>query len=348
MNCSTLATGSLTVCTLRSAGAIADARDAVASQHGHTRRVSSRSCSRDDDSCRPPLGSTRCLRSCRRAPRANVFYIGLIADTHIIDERYTGPESNQEDTESILKSTERLTAARDVLNLLTPALDKVFLIGDYFHDYPSADVDFYFANTTRIDRAKAITDGFRMPVHIGFGNHDYGVPKVSREASHEIFRRKLSLGPYYAIDHRGWKFIHLNNFLGATWTFGDEKYNKSQGSLGEEQLQWLDAQLSEQKPTFLFVHFPLSRIVSTEIADFGLHPLLKRHAPTIRHVVSGHLHRWIDGGRAFGPPHLVIAATRYDPDAYLVAELDARQGTYRFLNLDLVEWNTHFSTPFRP
>ena len=45
---------------------------------------------------------------------------------------------------------------------------------------------------------------------------------------------------------------------------------------------------------------------------------------------------------------LVIAATRYDADAYLIAELNARQGTYRFLNLDLVEWNTHFSTPFRP
>ena len=127
----------------------------------------------------------------------------------------------------------------------TPALDRVFLVGDYFHDYPSADLDFYFANTTRIDHAKKLTDGFRMPVHVGFGNHDYAVPKVSREVSHELFRRKLGVQPYYAIDHRGWKFIHLNNFLGTTWEFGHADYQKQRGSLGETQLNWLDAQLLE-------------------------------------------------------------------------------------------------------
>ena len=34
-----------------------------------------------------------------------------------------------------------------------------------------------------------------MPVHIGFGNHDYAVPGVSREASHELFRCKLGVKP---------------------------------------------------------------------------------------------------------------------------------------------------------
>ena len=65
--------------------------------------------------------------------------------------------------------------------------------------------EFIQKNHTRIDRAKALTDGFRMPVHVGFGNHDYAVPQVSREASHELFRRKLGIKPYYAVDHRGWK-----------------------------------------------------------------------------------------------------------------------------------------------
>ena len=125
------------------------------------------------------------------------------------------------------RPSERLTAARDALNALRPALDLVFLVGDYFHDYPSADLDFYFKNTTRIDRAKALTDGFRMPVHVGFGNHDYAVPKVSREASHELFRRKLGVKPYYAVDHRGWKFIHVNNFLGTTWEAGHANYQQA-------------------------------------------------------------------------------------------------------------------------
>lgn len=279
-------------------------------------------------------------------PDSQTFYVGILADTHVIDRFYRGPESNAEDTESILKSSERLLAARDTLNGLRPALDLVFLVGDYFHDYPSPDLDFYFRETTRIDRAKELTDGFRMPVHVGFGNHDYGVPTVSRAMTHELFRRKLAVRPYYAVEHRGWKFIHVNNFLGATWEPGHASYNRGVGSLGEEQLNWLDAQLSERKPTFVFVHYPLRVVMPTEFADLGLHTLLKRHASTIQRVISGHWHRWVDVGREYGPEHLVIASTRYDPDAYLIVEVDARAGTHRALNLDLVEWDTHFSRPY--
>lgn len=148
-------------------------------------------------------------------PGSGTFYVGVIADTHIIDELYRGPEGSPEDTASIFRTADRLVEAREALNALRPALDLVFLVGDYFHDYPSADIDFYFQNTTRIDRAKALTDAFSAPVYVGFGNHDYGVPTVSREATHELFRRKLSLQPYYAVDHRGWKF----NSLGSTRSF---------------------------------------------------------------------------------------------------------------------------------
>lgn len=275
-----------------------------------------------------------------------IFRFGVIADSHVIDGYYQGPESNPEDSESIFLTSERLAAARDVLNSLDPPLEKVFLIGDYFHDYPSADLEFYFTHDTRLDRAKALTDGFRMPVHVGFGNHDYAVPKVSREASHELFRRKFGVAPYYSVDHLGWRFIHVNNFLGATWDAGHAQYNKGLGSLGEAQLLWLEAQLAEGKPTFVFVHFPLSVVQPTEVRDLGLHTLLKRHASTVQRVFSGHWHRWVDEGRTYGPPHLVIGATRYDPDAYLVVEVDTQAGTHRLLNLHLVEWNTHFSKPF--
>jgi hypothetical protein len=119
-------------------------------------------------------------------PSKDRFYFGVIADTHIVDDCYRGPAGNPEDTESIRRTTERLSAARDHINSLQPSMDLMFLVGDYFHDYPSADLDFYFENTTRLDHAKALTDGFRMPVHVGFGNHDYAVPKLTREASHEM------------------------------------------------------------------------------------------------------------------------------------------------------------------
>jgi hypothetical protein len=274
------------------------------------------------------------------------FRFGVIADTHIIDSFYKGPEGNPEDTESIFKTAERLSKTRAMLNALRPKLDFVFLVGDYFHNYPSEDIDFYFQNKTRIDLAKELTDGFDMPVHVGFGNHDYQVPRVSREMSHELFRRKLNLKPFYAIDHKGWKFIHLNNFLGVTWQAGQARFQRDWGSLGEEQLNWAEAQFAERKPTFVFIHYPLLRVMEKEIADYGLIPLLRKYRDNVRHVISGHWHKWVEWGRTYTVPHLVIAATRYDEDAFLVVEADAK-GSYRFLNLDLVEWNTHFASPYR-
>ena len=60
------------------------------------------------------------------------FYFAVIADTHIIDDFYKGPESNALDTESIFKTTERLVCARSLINSLHPPMERVFLVGDYF------------------------------------------------------------------------------------------------------------------------------------------------------------------------------------------------------------------------
>jgi hypothetical protein len=274
------------------------------------------------------------------------FRFAVIADSHIIDPLYKGPESNEEDTESMFHTSERLSSARNFLNGLNPQPELVFLVGDYFHNYPSPDVDFYFQNRTRLDVAKEITDGFKMPVHVGFGNHDYGVPQVSREMSHELFRRKFNVKPYYSVEHKGWKFVHLNNFLGDTWKPGSAAYKRETGSLGEEQLNWFEADLAEHKPTFVFIHYPLYIVAPREKADYGVHSIVKKHRDTIQLVVSGHWHRWFEFGRSYGPQHLVMAATRYDANAYLIVDVDRKAGTYRLCNLDLVDWNTHFSKPY--
>jgi hypothetical protein len=279
------------------------------------------------------------------APDSSKFYFAVIADTHIIDGYYKGPESNAEDTESILKTTERLEAARGLIDSLAPRMEKVFLVGDYFHNYPSPDVDFYFQHETRIDRAKTLTDGFRMPVHVGFGNHDYA--DMPRERAHELFRRKLGLAPYYSVEHRGWKFIHLNNFLGNTWDQGHADYHPATGSLGEEQLNWLEAELSQRKPSFVFIHYPLTIVQEKEVKDYGVYAILKRHKDTIQRVISGHWHKWFEFGRSFGAQHLVMAATRYDPNAYLIVEADTKAVRHELLNIELVDWNTHYSQPYR-
>ncbi|AFL89528.1 hypothetical protein Terro_3311 [Terriglobus roseus DSM 18391] len=276
------------------------------------------------------------------------FYIALVADCHIIDDYYVkGSENGVEDNESILVTTPRLESARDVINSLSPAIEQVFLIGDYFHNYPSTDYDFYFKNTTRLDHAKAITDKFKAPVHLGFGNHDYDVRRVPRDMSHRLFKAKFNTDPYTVLDYKGCKFIHLNNFLGSTQDNKASDFYPSLGSLGEPQLHWLEAQLAERKPTFIFIHYPLMQTQATEFRDYGLQPLLRRYADTIQLVVSGHIHKWIDFAHTYGPQHYIMAATRYDPNAYMLLEVDKRHGNWRFLNADLVQWSTHYSKPYR-
>lgn len=275
------------------------------------------------------------------------FYIALVADPHIIDEFYVkGSENGVEDNESILLTTPRLIAARDLINSLTPAIEQVFILGDYFHNYPSTDYDFYFKNTTRLDNAKAITDGFKMPVHLGFGNHDYDVQHVPREMSHRLFEAKFKAKPYSALDYKEFKFIHLNNFLGSTQDRTALDFNPNVGSLGEEQLHWFEAQLDQHKPTFVFIHYPLIQNSPTEFSDFGLYPLLRKHKETIQLVVSGHMHKWIDFAHTYGPQHYVMAATRYDPNAYMLLEIDTQRTSWRFMNASLVDWSTHYSKPY--
>jgi predicted MPP superfamily phosphohydrolase len=276
------------------------------------------------------------------------FYFALVADSHIIDNFYVkGSENGVEDNESILVTTPRLIAARDLINSLSPAIEQVFLIGDYFHNYPSTDYDFYFKNTTRLDKAKAITDGFTMPVHLGFGNHDYDVRNVSREMSHRLFAAKFKARPYSVLDYKGFKFIHLNNFLGSTQDHTAANFNPGIGSLGEEQLHWLEAQLQQHKPTFVFIHYPLILDAPTEFGDYGLQPLLRKYQDNIQLVVSGHMHKWIDFAHTYGPQHYVMAATRYDPNDYMLMEVDTKKVSWRFMNASLVEWSTHYSKPYR-
>ena len=186
-----------------------------------------------------------------------------------------------------------------------------------------------------------------MPVHIGFGNHDYAVPTVSREMSHRLFKDKFGVEPFYSVMHRDHKFVHLNNFIGETWNSESKEYNKGTGSLGEKQLNWFEAELREQKPTFVFIHYPLFTVKAAEIKDYGMLSLLKKYKDTIQLVVSGHWHQWFDFARTFGAQHCVMGATRYDEDAYMIIEVDTKKATHRILNLDLVDWATHYSSPYK-
>ncbi len=279
------------------------------------------------------------------------FLFAVVSDTHVIDKFYKpGSENGTEDNSSILHANERFRSAQETINGIRLAdgrkVERIFIPGDCFHNYPSTDYGFYQQNETRIDIFKQIADGFHVPVHLGWGNHDYGVPAVSREMSHRLFREKLKTEPYYAVDDRGFRFVHLNNFLGSTWDTASKDYNRGVGSLGETQLQWAEAQLAARKPTVVFVHYPLKIVQPMEVRDFGLLPLLRKYQDNIQIVISGHWHKWMDFEHTYGPQHTVTAATRYDPHSWMLWEADPRSGQIRWLDRARAEWTTHYALPY--
>lgn len=306
-----------------------------------------------------PVGATDRVRL--GDPAGRYFYYAIVSDTHIVDDVYfaaDGVEGNALDTETMAYTAERFTAARDFLNGLAPALDMVFLPGDFIHNYPTVelgydnpeDMAYYMNNRTRLDVAKDITDGFNVPVFIGYGNHDYDVGRISHAFTEDLFFEKLRLPRYYAVEHKGVKFIHLNNFLGATQTPGADEYNTLIGSFGETQLVWLEAELQAGTPVVVFLHYApgFGIIAEREVADLDLLVLLKRYEENILYVISGHTHIWANFGRNFGPPHQVVASTRYDQNAYAIVEVDTETWQHTFLNADLWQHFGHYAEAYDP
>ena len=266
------------------------------------------------------------------------FRFAVLADTHIIDDFYEGPEGSEIDTQTIFLTRQRLASVRDYINLLDPAMEAVFIAGDYVHNYPSDQWDFYTENTTRFDIAKQITDEFAMPVYPGMGNHDYDIPDISIDFTNRLFKEKYGLDPYYYVDIHGWRFIHINNFLGETMNPLSENYNRDMGSFGRQQLEWLDDVLAEGKPSFIFLHYPLPLIIREEFADISIQQLLLKYQETVQMIVAGHLHMWIDFGYDYGPLHWVMGSTRYDTNAYLLIEADTELNSFTVLNEACIEW----------
>jgi hypothetical protein len=278
------------------------------------------------------------------------FCFAVIADTHIIDGFYVGPEGNALDTETIFQTEARLIAARNAINALQleHPVELVNICGDVIHNYPSPDLDFYFQNTTRFDICKGILDGFAMPYALSLGTHDYDVPSVSRQMTHELFLAKFGVAPYYYLEHKGWRFIHLNNQLGDSWNPDSSSFDTSFGSFGEEQLNWLDAVLAEGKPSFVFWHFPWYVVWDVELFDLGLRSVLNAHADVVKLTVTGHSHRWINLGSLLGPKQIVCGSTRYDQDAMMIFRVDRETETYEILNWNCFHWLSTETDPFVP
>ena len=118
--------------------------------------------------------------------------------------------------------------------------------------------------------------------------------------------------------------------------FGDSMF-------GEQQLDWLDAQLSEQLPSIVMTHHHMITSMAQNEND-GLHPdlstVLGRHDNVEAHL-AGHLHRWVEMPPTASHPvrHIVLGSTRYDVDNFWIADFDA-SGTFEIVDYAKPKWST--------
>lgn len=267
----------------------------------------------------------------------------FVADTHIIGPQYTEPRENSPaDNESIFRTVERALAIRETVHAIRPRPSAVFVLGDVVHDaHHSPDFDWYLENESAFSVAAEIFAGFEMPVHFVFGNHDYAVrcgSGTTYEAalSERLFSHFFGADPYSAVDLGGFRLLLTNPQKGPTWDRADSRCNTSRGSFGEAQLEWLEEQLGEGKPTLVLTHH-MSVLHLRNEAPGRKHPdlisLLNAH-DNVRGIFGGHTHRWLDMSFLHGErfEEHVLGAARYDADNFWVLELDGAAGTYEILD----------------
>ena len=172
--------------------------------------------------------SSRLIGSAKAAEGS--FSFVQISDSHIGFEKPANPDARA-----------TLSAAVDKV-LATP--DKpAFLIhtGDISHT----------AKPGEFDDALQLIGRAKLDVHYAPGEHDILDPKT-RDAYLERFGKGATGGGWYAFDQGGVHFVSLNNVV-------DLKKN-GLGSLGPEQLEWLEGDLkgrTDSTPIVIFSHIPL-------------------------------------------------------------------------------------------
>ena len=172
----------------------------------------------------------------------------------------------------------RFTAAIEGLRARVPDADLLVLTGDTAHDEQ---------RETYLEVREALSDVLDR-VRIVPGNHD------NRAALSEVFPQTTT-GPEGRVtfEHAwsDWQVIGLDS----------QRPGESPGSLGPEQLEWLEQRI-EQGPahTLLFWHHPPIGVGSPWLDRIGLQdaPELSRliaSHPGVRLVCSGHVHQELAG-----------------------------------------------------
>jgi hypothetical protein len=194
------------------------------------------------------------------------FSFVQISDSHVGFSKPANPDARATLKEAIDKI--RALSARPAFMLHT---------GDVSH----------LAKREEFDDAQQLIGAAGLDVHYAPGEHDI-VDPVTRDAYFERFGKGATGGGWYAFDHQGVHFISLVNVV-------DLKKN-GLGSLGPEQLAWLDNDLrgrSASTPIVVFAHIPLWMVApdwgwGTQDGAEALSRLARFGSVT---VLNGHIHQ---------------------------------------------------------
>jgi Icc protein len=185
------------------------------------------------------------------------------------------------------ESAGALADAVGAVAALDPAPDAVLLSGDLVDD-PTVEA---------YERVRELLAPLSMPLHVLVGNHD------DRAALRACFAGASGAGsdPYQYVTRVGpWRLIVLDSTIPG----------QIPGSLDGGRLDWLEAQLNEDRetPAIVAMHHPPLLTAITEVDQMGLAArdrialgeIVARH-PQVLRIVAGHVHRPMMGELAGRP-----------------------------------------------
>lgn len=230
------------------------------------------------------------------------------------------------------------------LAALEPAPELVAITGDLIDAFEEP-VD--MGSGSKLEALRQIFEGSPLPVEVALGNHDYYVTGETliaitpdRAARERLWEDELGIPPWHATTHGGMRFVHLNSMAGpkAADSLG------LNGSMGQEQLEWLDALLDDGVRSILFFHHPPASVLDEGERDLA--GVVQSHADAVLAIFVGHIHVW--GRDEFEGVPVYLTSAGYGGHGHHHVRVDPAAGTVEILNADGVDYGETEVIPCDP
>ena len=197
------------------------------------------------------------------------------------------------------------------------------------------------------DALRKLLDAATVPVEPVLGNHDYyavgsAIFAITEDkpTRTQLFQDELAIPPFRNVEYGGMNFVFLNSMLGDECN-DDLGLN---GSLGPEQMTWLEDLLSDGVPAILFLHHPPQSV--QDVGGVTLEDLIREHSDHILAVFAGHIHVW---GRAdIDSVPIYLTKEGFHGESFHHVQVDPEAGTVTILNEEFVDYGETVEIPCEP